>query len=168
MRLLTKPSNECRFAPLDRLRRSLITTLRTATMKKVPIEKEKYSEESKRSVGHWFLKGYYSDITYKCMKCKSESTFSAEEQKYAYEVQKKYMWAKRVLCTSCWKRLNEIKQELLLKEAAYLENRKFILTNKVFLEEWLILLTEYVKYGKRGNKGRMYFIKKHLNAIEST
>jgi hypothetical protein len=119
-------------------------------MKKVPIEKENYSEESKRSVGHWFLRGFYSDISYKCIKCKEKSIFSAEEQNYAYEVKKEYMWARRVLCQLCWEQLKKIKSELSLKEAAYLENREALVENTIFLEEWLYLLTEYVKYGKKG------------------
>ena len=49
-------------------------------MKKVSIEKEKYSEESKRSVGHWFLRGFYSDIHYKCYKCKKESIFQPKNK----------------------------------------------------------------------------------------
>lgn len=49
-------------------------------MNKVLINKNEYSQESKRSIGHEFLGKYYEDINYTCSKCKKKAMFPAEEQ----------------------------------------------------------------------------------------
>jgi hypothetical protein len=60
-------------------------------MKKYRINKEAYSEASKRSVGHEFLGEYYQDIKFTCIKCHEEAVFLARDQKEVYEVKKAYM-----------------------------------------------------------------------------
>jgi len=131
-------------------------------MHRIPIDKENYSDSSKRSVGHEFLEEYYSDVKYKCIKCKRHAVFTAQEQKEAYEVRKEYMWSIRVLCNTCWKERHSIKKELDEKESIYLQSKESAIKDKLFLKEWLTLLQEYPKYGKSENSARIRFINKAL------
>ncbi len=134
-------------------------------MKKVPIDKNAYSESSKRSVGHEFLGDFYADINYKCSKCKKPEVFSAQDQKEAYEVRKEYMWAKRKLCDVCWHERKAIEKQLKDKEQWYAKNKEQALKDSEFLHGWLSLLQEYPKYGKKSNPARVKFIQ---NAIKNT
>ena len=134
-------------------------------MEKERINKNAYSEESKRSVGHEFLGEYYEDIKYNCSKCKEIAIFLASEQKKAYEVRKEYMWVKRQLCDNCWKEMRSIKAELYRIESEYCKNKAISLASKVILTEWLELLELYPKFGKKANSARIIFVKKHLNLI---
>jgi len=131
-------------------------------MKKIPINKDRYSESSKKSVGHEFLGKYYSDIKYKCSKCKKPEIFTAQEQKEAYEDRKEYMWSKHLLCKACWKEMRSIEKELEEKEEYYINNKETALKNKEFLEEWLETLQEYPKYGKKENTAKIHSISNAL------
>ena len=135
-------------------------------MKNIPLNKEQYSESSKRSVGHEYLGKYYEDIHYKCSKCKKPAVFLAEEQKHFYEVEKRYMWSDRKMCSECWFQYSNLKNELKSKEALYAENKKEAVKNREFLEERLGLLNEYIKFGKKGNPSRIKFIQKVLLSLQ--
>ena len=134
-------------------------------MKKVLINKDEYSEESKRSIGHEFLRKYYQDIEYTCKKCSKKVIFLAEDQKQAYEVRKDYMWAERQLCDLCWKEVRSIKVDLQRIESEYCENKANALSNEGFLTQWLELLELYPKFGKKANSSRIVFVKKHLKNL---
>ncbi|MCQ8876884.1 zinc-ribbon domain containing protein [Pseudoalteromonas shioyasakiensis] len=131
-------------------------------MNKVPLNKNAYSQQSKRSVGHEFLAAYYEDIKYVCIKCNSEAVFLAQDQKQAYEVRKEYMWAERKLCNSCWKQMRAIKAKLVSVELEYCANKAERLLNEAFLTQWLDLLVLYPQFGKKANPARVEFVKKHL------
>jgi hypothetical protein len=136
-------------------------------MKKVPINKSEYSEESMRSVGHEFLGNYYEDIKYECGKCKKNSIFSAIEQQQTFEIRKKYMWIQRKLCAVCYIEMKALKTELLRIEEYYCRNKVVTLASKSFLAEWLRLLELYPKFGKEQNSARIIFVKKHFTSFSS-
>ena len=124
-------------------------------MKKVRINREAFSDSSKNSVGHEFLGDYYENIQYKCIKCKKPAVFSAQEQKETFEMRKEYMWAKRVLCPLCWREMRGIKKDLGIKEQFYLQNKESVLGDQGFLKEWLELLENYPKFGKKVDSARI-------------
>lgn len=136
-------------------------------MKKVPINKSEYSEESMRSVGHEFLGNYYEDIKYECVKCKQKSIFSAIEQQQTFEIRKRYMWIQRKLCAVCHIEMKALKTELLRIEDDYCKSKVVTLASKDFLVEWLRLLELYPKFGKKPNSARIIFVKKHLTSFSS-
>ena len=129
---------------------------------KVSIDKEKYSESSKRSIGHEFLGEYYKDIKYICFKCSQKAIYKALEQKEAIEVRKEYMWRQRVLCNVCWKEMRDIKKDLAEMESQYSNNKQASLNDTDFLNKWLELLKQYLLYSKKGNTSRIVFIERHL------
>jgi len=131
-------------------------------MKKVRLNKEGYSCSSKRSVGFDYLGEYYEDKRYQCKKCYKSTVYTAEEQKEAFEVKKRYMWQQRFLCGCCYNEMCSIRRELQEMEQHYCENREQIISDEKFLRKWLKLLVEYTKYCKKGNPSRVIFIKKTL------
>lgn len=131
-------------------------------MKKVPLNKQAYSDSSKRSEGFWFLGDFYEDIRYQCKRCTKSAVFTAEEQKETYEVKKRYMWQQRTLCNECHSEMLKIKSELERMEAYYSSNKEECLQNQELLLEWLRLLNEYPTYWKKGNPSRVIFVKKAL------
>jgi len=130
--------------------------------KRVRINKENYSESSKRSVGHEFLGDYYEDIEYKCLKCHKNAVFLAQDQKEAFEVRKVYMWKNRNLCGLCWKEYNQIKNRLLELETEHGSVKKNIVRESDVLNEWLGLLKEYPKFGKKADIGKIHAITQAL------
>lgn len=131
-------------------------------MKLIPLNKEAYSESSKRSVGFEFLGNFYEDIRFQCKKCSKSTIFTAEEQKETYEVKKKYMWQQRILCNRCHDEMVSIRSELRDIEKYYCSNKEQSLHDREFLLKWLRLLNEYPTYWKKGNPSRVTFVKKAL------
>ena len=63
----------------------------------IPADPSQWSEKSKRSVSFFFT-SKYEDREYKCWSCGKLATFTAEDQKYTYEVRKASIDQRRVLC----------------------------------------------------------------------
>ncbi|MFC6633649.1 zinc-ribbon domain containing protein [Microbulbifer taiwanensis] len=135
---------------------------------RVPLNKEAYSDESKQSIGWEYLGKEYRDISYTCKKCKNKAIFTAREQKEYFEVQKKYMWTKRTLCSVCWKEIKQIKSELASLEQRYIERKLELKSDRKFLLRWLQLLLEYPKYGKPKNSSKIASIEKALSEATDT
>ena len=65
------------------------------------IDRERWSEESKRSYAYHYQATSYEDIHYECSKCRAPSVFTAQEQKVSFEEKKNYIWQHRTLCPKC-------------------------------------------------------------------
>ncbi|MBN2712854.1 MAG: zinc-ribbon domain containing protein [Planctomycetes bacterium] len=59
---------------------------------------DQLSEASQRS---WGIPEYYKDENYACIDCGEESTFTAQLQKYWYEVKKGYFYQRPIRCRAC-------------------------------------------------------------------
>ena len=70
----------------------------------VPVDREKYSDASKRSEGWYHLPDEYQDIHYECQACGTTAVWSRREQKSDFEEKGRYIWQRRVLCQSCFRR----------------------------------------------------------------
>jgi DNA-directed RNA polymerase subunit RPC12/RpoP len=133
---------------------------------KVRIDKDRYSESSKRSCGHEALGEFYSDYSYVCVKCSRNATYLAIEQKKAYENRKEYMWAKPKLCSSCWQEMRRLKVLAQNLESQYCSNKGECLNDREFLESWLDVLKQHSAYAVyRSNKSRIKFLEKHLEQL---
>ncbi len=132
-------------------------------MKKYRINKDAYSDSSKKSIGFEFLDDYYEDVKYRCKKCYKQDVFTAEEQKITFEVKKAYMWQQRFLCNLCYQEMSSIKNELNKIDSDYLENKEAVVGNEELLKRWLYLLKEYPKYWQKENTAKIAFVKKALN-----
>ncbi len=132
-------------------------------MKKLPVNKDAYSESSKKSVGFEYLDDYYEDKKYRCKKCYKQDVFTAEEQKNTFEVKKAYMWQQRFLCNVCYQEMVEIKKELSEIETGYIKDKETVMCDKELLKRWLFLLKEYPKYWQRENTAQIAFVLKAIN-----
>jgi len=108
----------------------------------------KWSEESRRSVAVEFIKKY-EDIAYDCWRCRKPAVFSAEDQKYTFEIKKANINQRRVLCPECWKESLIIAAALEDREERWVKEKNVLTHDKAFLTEWLSLLTrreEFIPY----------------------
>ncbi len=106
------------------------------------------AQTSLRSYAFYYVKEYTS-AQFDCWRCSKSEVFTAAGQKYAYEVRKAYIHAKRNLCTACWKQSNDIARRLEAFERRWLESRDGLARDADFLEQWLellILREEYLPY----------------------
>ncbi len=133
-----------------------------ANKKKVPINKDAYSDASKNSLGHEFLGEFYEDIHYQCYKCQQPAIFTAIQQKKSFEIRKEYMHQQRILCRNCWLKLRQLKCEMQNIEQLYSLDKEKMKSDKEFLQEWLFILKEIPKFGKKTNTARIRFIEKIL------
>jgi hypothetical protein len=136
-------------------------------MKKYRINKDAYSEASKRSVGHEFLGDYYQDIKYTCSKCHQGAVFLARDQKEVFEVKKQYMWVRRDLCGLCYKNMRSVRDQIRRMEHQYVHDKSAALSDRAFLKEWLELLKLYPKFGQKANTARIEFVLKHLSELNA-
>jgi hypothetical protein len=75
-----------------------------STEPQLPANPNEWSKSSKRSRGFSEAAGQsYTNEYYWCRKCGSPAVFTAETQRDTYEVQKKPVYQRRVLCDPCWK-----------------------------------------------------------------
>jgi hypothetical protein len=119
-----------------------------SNLRTIPADPEQWSEASKNSVAYHF-KREYSDVSYKCWSCCEPSIFTAEDQKYTYEVKKASIDQQRVLCQKCWTESNRLQSLLKAKNILWAESKRELQTNEAFLSEWLDLLNRlehYIRY----------------------
>ena len=65
--------------------------------KTVAADQEKWSEQSKQTISYHY-KQEYTDIEYSCWRCRAACVFTAQDQKYTYEVRKASIDQRRFLC----------------------------------------------------------------------
>lgn len=114
----------------------------------VPADPSQWSEESQRSVSFGWTKEY-RDIEYSCWRCRKSAIFSAEDQKYTFEVKKASINQRRSLCSDCWRLSHVIAQEIKCCEEKWSSSKASLRKDKEFLLRWLQLLIsreEYVPY----------------------
>ena len=114
----------------------------------VPADPLQWSQQSQRSVSfHWVKE--YKDIEYKCWHCEKSAVFSAEDQKYTYEVKKAPIDQRRILCPECWGQSQVIAKDIRACEEKWAESKNSLKNDADFLSHWLQLLLSreaYVPY----------------------
>lgn len=113
------------------------------------IEREKWSESSKRSYAYHYGRAAYEDISYVCRKCLLKAVFSGEEQKESYEVKKHYIWQRRTLCGKCNGELYKLKIKNLALQERWAKEKKSLQGDSAFIGEWLAVLEQFPAYGSR-------------------
>jgi len=106
---------------------------------------DQWSEKSKQSVAFGFRREY-RDEPYNCWHCKAASLFTAQEQKYTFEVQKASINQSRILCEVCWQESNRIRAALRTCEEAWTLSKVELKTDEAFLGRWLQLLLQLEQY----------------------
>lgn len=113
------------------------------------IEREKWSESSKRSYAYHYGRAAYEDISYVCRKCSSAAVFTAEQQKESFEVKKNYIWQRRTLCNSCNAELHRLKLKNQALQERWARERATLQRDPSFMAEWLAIIEQFPAFGSR-------------------
>jgi hypothetical protein len=113
------------------------------------IEREKWSESSKRSYAYYCVGTDYEDIFYICKKCSVKAVFTGEQQKESYEVKKNYIWQRRMLCGSSNAELYKLKVKNLAFQTCWTREKATLQKDIQFMAEWLAVIKAFPIYGSR-------------------
>lgn len=120
----------------------------SARAKSIPADPEQWSEASKHSISYHYTKEY-TDIEYSCWRCKAACVFTAQDQKYTFEVRKASIDRRRLLCEPCWSESHHVRNMIAGCESEWAASKLTLQHDKEFLERWLSLLThleQFVSY----------------------
>jgi hypothetical protein len=68
----------------------------------IPIDRSKWTVGSQRSGGHYDANATeYEGIRWQCSICTQSFVFTPEQQRQAYEVEKRFVWYKPTVCSAC-------------------------------------------------------------------
>jgi hypothetical protein len=114
----------------------------------VKADPSQWSKQSRQSYAVYGTKEYV-DIQYFCWHCGKRDVFTADDQKYSFEVKKNYIWQQRILCQDCWGEANRIRKGLDFCQEKWLKGKTVLQNDVSFLRQWLQLLQkleEYIPY----------------------
>jgi hypothetical protein len=137
-------------------------------MKKIPVNRLDWSEQSKRSYAFHGTNPTYEDLVYICRHCEQQAVFTAEEQRISYEVKKQYIGQRRVLCSSCngeLYRLMEREKEFQLRWSM---GRETLKTDREFLVEWLAILQTIPGFKQRTRSGMRGMLERLLEELAAS
>lgn len=110
----------------------------------VPADQEQWSEASKRSYS--YMPGYmrnYEDKPYTCWRCRAACVFTAQDQKYTYEVKKASIDQQRKFCAACWAESLQLRAAMAEHENRWAADKPRLQADADFLRGWLDLLARY-------------------------
>jgi Probable zinc-ribbon domain len=113
------------------------------------IDRDQWSESSKRSYVYHYQRRFYDDIHYICRRCQSPSVFTAADQKIAFEVKKHYIWQRRTLCGDCNAGLFALRVLHRELETRWASQKVELSGDLEFLEAWHMVLSAFPEYGSR-------------------
>ncbi|ATQ75510.1 hypothetical protein CR152_14010 [Massilia violaceinigra] len=122
---------------------SLNNTIPDGRPSTVPADTGLWSAQSQNSVPCQFgWVTHYTDKEYVCRTCGAPCIFTAQDQKYTYEVKKAYIDQERKLCRPCWNQSNAIAEQIKPYVTRWAAEKNGLQNDIAFLAEWLELLTE--------------------------
>ena len=140
--------------------------MNTAPRKPVPVDREQWSESSRRSLDYDFAPAFYEDKPFNCLACGAKATFTAEQQKREYEVKKAFTWQQHILCHPCFVKRHELsgQNDALLNRWSTEKLR--MKQDTVALNQWVEILELLPTYGMRKDTARLRMLRKLLaNAV---
>ena len=130
----------------------------------VSINRALWSRSSQRSAGgHYDASAtHYEGIRYRCRACEVNCIFSAQEQRVAYEVNKKYVWWLPALCATCSERLIALRATDKLHQAQWNQQRQSLAADRTFLESWLAVIQGLRAHGKPNDSMERMLVRRLL------
>lgn len=104
-----------------------------------------WSEQSKHSVAFYFRR-QYTDELYQCWRCGAACTFTAQDQKYTFEIKKANIYQRRNFCAACWSESNKLRAALSEHDLRWAAEKSELRADKAFLCGWLALLTRWQQF----------------------
>src|SRR5471032_564072 len=104
---------------------------------KVPIDRVAWSPSSRRSLGHYDETATeYEGIRCRCYGCGLSFVCSAEEQRNAYEVQKRHVSWLPKLCPVCTAKLADLRARDGVMQARWNSEKESASQDAAFVREW--------------------------------
>lgn len=128
------------------------------------INRNAWSEKSKRSYAYEMSDVFYEDIHFKCIKCKCNATFTAQEQKEAYEIKKQYISQKRKLCQQCFEEMLKLTFEIRDYQKRWASEPEANKSSATYLNDWHSALISISHYGKRKNYAIINMLSKYIDS----
>ncbi len=123
----------------------------------IAADPDQWSEKSKHSISYHY-KREYTDIEYFCWRCKAHCLFTAQDQKYTFEVKKASIDQRRLLCEACWSESHRIQNLIAGCDFEWSQSKATLQHDKAFLWRWLELLNhleQFVPYRPDSAKKNM-------------
>jgi len=85
------------------LKRKAITTaaLKSTPYRMVPVNEELLAPNNSYGAPAFVTRGYYVDISFRCVDCGKEEVWTGSQQKWWYEVAKGFVYSSAVRCRAC-------------------------------------------------------------------
>jgi hypothetical protein len=126
----------------------------------VLVNAENWSEESRHSLKYISAPIEYRDIQFTCYRCRTVAVYSAAEQRESFEVKKRYLWQRRILCQQCFLVRLAFEKEIKGFNIRWLTERQLMEKDPELLKRWLELLRDLPFYGARKNIAHIAMIVK--------
>jgi hypothetical protein len=128
------------------------------------IDRSKWQKPS--YLGHYDVNAaYYEGLRTSCRKCGVSFVFSAQAQKYAFEIEQRYPGWLPTLCPTCYREWEALEQKILKYEHFWEENRTVLALGREFLGKWLVMLKEARPYGKKDFESRIRMLIKVIGEL---
>nr|WP_315478951.1 zinc-ribbon domain containing protein [uncultured Rhodoferax sp.] len=111
----------------------------------VAADPELWSDKRKQSYSYHYI-GDYLDIRYVCSKCRADSVFTAQDQKYTFETKKASIDQRRSLCGACWSEAHRIRAQIADFDARWLDSKAKLQKDLEFLKHWMALLVHLEEF----------------------
>lgn len=134
--------------------------------RRVAVNPENWSEESKRSYIFDSPPREYRDKLFSCDGCGNRDVFNAVEQREVFEVQKSYIWKLHTLCKACWIKCSNNEQKIRGFRKRWQLERTALLHDETFQREWLESLEAVSSYGRRRDSGNIAMLRRLLAKAE--
>lgn len=82
----------------------------------VRVDPEQLAPDNSYGVPDFVWRGWYVDVEFRCVECGTEGVWTAERQKWWYEVAKGGVWTRAVRCRACRERVRAQRE---VSRAAY-------------------------------------------------
>ncbi|WP_444931495.1 hypothetical protein ACJJIF_06880 [Microbulbifer sp. SSSA002] len=129
------------------------------------IDKSKWSDSSQKSSGgHYDSRAtHYENISYSCRTCSCSCVFSAQDQKEAYEIQKRFVWWIPSRCSKCQEKLDKLLDKERQYQALWNSDKEKVKKDKSLVVDWLKVIREIDAYGKKSNQTMVTCLVRCLN-----
>jgi hypothetical protein len=123
--------------------------------KRLRIEKDLWSPKSRGGLDEFFAGEFYEDKSFVCRACGRPSVFTAEQQKYTYEVKKALIYQEHVLCERCFKERNKLEAASKAFLQSWSRNKAALKAKRDQLIRWKEILELLPKFGVRQDTARI-------------
>ena len=123
--------------------------------KRLRIEKDLWSPKSRGGLDEFFAGEFYEDKSFVCRACGRPGVFTAEQQKYTYEVKKALVYQEHVLCERCFKERNRLAAAAKVFLESWSADRAALKAKPGQLARWKEVLELLPKYGVRQDTARI-------------